>query len=353
MSDAPAIPSSMTYIRLTEYGPAENLVPAEGPVPSPAPGQVLIKVAAAGVNRPDVLQRQGNYPPPAGASDVLGLEVAGTVVKLGDGVERFKVGDSVCALVVSDGYSQYVVAPEPQVLPVPTGLSLQQAAALPETYFTVWSNIFDRGRLKEGETILIHGGSSGIGTTAVQLAKAFGATVIVTAGTDDKCAACKDLGADHAINYQSDAFEDKVSKYTEGRGADVILDMVGGAYVPRNLSALADDGRLVQIAFLDSADISGNFLQLMTRRLTWTGSTLRPRTVDDKGRIAKALEANVWPLLSKGTVRPIIHATYPLEEAAKAHKLMESSSHIGKIMLEVTHPEPGPDEEGDAASAEG
>lgn len=345
MTDSPSIPSTMTYIRLKEYGPAENLVPAEGPVPTPAPGQVLIKVAAAGVNRPDVLQRQGNYPPPNGASDVLGLEVAGTVVKVSDGVDRFGIGDQVCALVVSDGYSQYVVAPEAQVLPVPVGLSLQQAAAVPETYFTVWSNIFDRGRLKEGETILIHGGSSGIGTTAIQLAKAFGATVIVTAGTDDKCAACKELGADHAINYQSDIFEDKVLKYTEGRGADVILDMIGGAYVARDLKALANDGRLVQIAFLDSADISANFLQLMTRRLTWTGSTLRPRSVEDKGRIARALEDNVWPLLSKGTVRPIIHETYPLERAADAHKLMESSSHIGKIMLEVTHPEPEPEED--------
>lgn len=349
MTDTPTLPDTMTYIRLSEAGPAENLQPAEGPVPRPAPDQVLIKVAAAGVNRPDVLQRRGNYPPPAGASDVLGLEASGTVVAVGDEVTRFQVGDSVCALVASDGYSQYVVAPEPQCLPVPVGLSLLQAAALPENYFTVWSNIFDRGRLKEGESILIHGGSSGIGTTAIQLAKAFGAVVFTTAGSDEKCNACKELGADHAINYKTDTFEDVVLEITEGRGVDVILDMVGGSYVPRNLKALANDGRLVQIAYLESAEISANFQQLMTRRLTWTGSTLRPRSVADKGRIAKQLEASVWPLLSNGSVRPIIHSTFPLEQAAKAHALMESSHHIGKIMLEVRHPSTEPEDRDEAA----
>lgn len=329
------LPATMTYIRLTEYGPPDNLVPDEGPVPRPAPGQVLIKVAAAGVNRPDVLQRQGSYPPPPGASDVLGLEVAGTVVAAGDGCRRFAEGDSVCALVASDGYSEYVVAPEPQCLPVPAGFSMVQAAALPETYFTVWTNVFDRGRLTAGESILIHGGSSGIGTTAIQLARAFGATVLTTAGSEDKCAACRDLGAHHAINYRETAFEDAVAEITEGRGVDVILDMVGGSYVPRNLKALAVEGRLVQIAYLETSRISGDFLTLMTRRLTWTGSTLRPRSVEDKGRIAAALEEKVWPMLSAGTVRPVIFKTLPLVAAAEAHALMESSTHIGKIVLEV------------------
>lgn len=327
------LPENMTYVRLTAYGPAENLVPDTAPVPRPGPGEVLIKVAAAGVNRPDVLQRQGNYPPPPGVSDVLGLEVAGTIVACGEGATRFGVGDTVCALVAAGGYAEYCVAPEPQCLPVPRGLSMVEAAALPETFFTVWTNVFERGRLAAGESILVHGGTGGIGTTAIQLAKAFGATVLATAGTDEKCAACRDLGADHAINYRTQRFEDAVRDLTDGRGVDVILDMIGGSYVARNLKALAVEGRLVQIAYLESSHVDADFLPILIRRLTWTGSTLRPRTVDQKAAIARALEEKVWPLLAEGRVKPVIHTTLPLEKAAEAHALMESSAHIGKIML--------------------
>lgn len=332
MSD---LPKTMRYVRLEAYGPAENLVPDTMAVPAPADGEVLIKVSAAGVNRPDVLQRTGAYPPPPGASDVLGLEVAGTVVAVGSGCTRYAVGDAVCALVAAGGYAEYCVAPEPQCLPVPAGLSMVEAACLPENYFTVWTNVFERGNLSAGESILIHGGSSGIGTTALQLAKAFGATALVTVGGADKAKACLELGADHAIDYKRETFEDAVLEKTGGRGVDVILDIIGGSYVPRNIKALAVEGRLVQIAWLESPQVAADFTTLMTRRLTWTGSTLRPRTVAQKGAIAAALEEKVWPLLNAGKIRPIIHQTFPMDQAAKAHALMESSTHIGKIALEI------------------
>lgn len=328
-----ALPAEMSFIRLDGYGPPEVLVPDRMPVPRPGRGEVLIRVAAAGVNRPDVLQRLGGYPPPPGASDVPGLEVAGEVVAVGPEVRRFAVGDRVCALVASGGYAEYCVAPEPQVLPVPRGLSVVEAAGIPETFFTVWTNVFDRGRLQAGESFLVHGGSSGIGTTAIQLAKAFGARVFTTVGNEDKAAFCERLGAERAILYRRQDFVAAVKEATAGRGVDLILCMVGGDYVPRNLEALAVDGRLVQIAWLAGAKITADFTKLMTKRLTWTGSTLRPRSVAEKGQIARALEAKVWPLIEAGEVRPIIHRTFPLARAADAHRLMESSTHIGKILL--------------------
>ena len=328
-----AIPAEMTYVRIERPGPPEVLVPDRMPVPSPRPGEVLIKVAAAGINRPDVLQRQGGYPPPPGASDVPGLEVAGEIVALGEGVERWRPGDRVMAPVTSGGYAEYCAAPAPQVLPVPAGLSMVEAGAVPETYFTVWTNVFDRGRLASGESFLVHGGSSGIGTTAIQLAHAFGATVLATVGGPDKQRACSELGAARAIDYRREDFVEVVRAETGGRGVDLILDMVGGSYVERNLKALAVEGRLVQIAWLEGAKLQANFTQLMLKRLTWTGSTLRPRSVEQKGEIARALEAKVLPLLAQGRVRPLVHATFPLAEAASAHALMESSAHIGKIVL--------------------
>ena len=327
------VPAEMTYIRIDRPGPPEVLVADRMAVPQPGPGEVLIKVAAAGVNRPDVLQRQGGYPPPPGASDVPGLEVAGQVAGLGPGVARWQLGEPVMALVSSGGYAEYCTAPAPQVLPVPAGLSLTEAGAVPETYFTVWTNVFDRGRLAPGESFLVHGGSSGIGTTAIQLAHAFGATVLATVGGPDKQRACSELGAARAIDYRREDFVEVVRAETGGRGVDLILDMVGGSYVERNLKALAVEGRLVQIAWLEGAKVQANFTQLMLKRLTWTGSTLRPRSVEQKGEIARALEAKVLPLLAQGKVRPLVHATFPLAEAAKAHALMESSAHIGKIVL--------------------
>ena len=327
------VPAEMTYIRIDRPGPPEVLVADRMAVPQPGPGEVLIKVAAAGVNRPDVLQRQGGYPPPPGASDVPGLEVAGQVAALGPGGARWQLGEPVMALVSSGGYAEYCTAPAPQVLPVPDGLSLTEAGAVPETYFTVWTNVFDRGRLASGESFLVHGGSSGIGTTAIQLAHAFGATVLATVGGPDKQRACSELGAARAIDYRREDFVEVVRAETGGRGIDVILDMVGGSYVERNLRALAVEGRLVQIAWLEGAKVQANFTQLMLKRLTWTGSTLRPRSVEQKGEIARALEAKVLPLLAQGKVRPLVHATFPLAEAAKAHALMESSAHIGKIVL--------------------
>ena len=327
------VPAEMTYIRIDRPGPPEVLVADRMAVPQPGPGEVLIKVAAAGVNRPDVLQRQGGYPPPPGASDVPGLEVAGQVAALGPGGARWQLGEPVMALVSSGGYAEYCTAPAPQVLPVPDGLSLTEAGAVPETYFTVWTNVFDRGRLASGESFLVHGGSSGIGTTAIQLAHAFGATVLATVGGPDKQRACSELGAARAIDYRREDFVEVVRAETGGRGVDVILDMVGGSYVERNLRALAVEGRLVQIAWLEGAKVQANFTQLMLKRLTWTGSTLRPRSVEQKGEIARALEAKVLPLLAQGKVRPLVHATFPLAEAAKAHALMESSAHIGKIVL--------------------
>jgi len=323
----------MIAIEIREPGGPEVLVPVERPTPSAAAGDVLIKVAAAGVNRPDVLQRRGRYPPPPGASDIPGLEVAGTIAACGDGVTGWQIGDEVCALVAGGGYAEYCVAPAPQCLPVPRGLDLTTAAAIPETFFTVWTNVFDRGRLKSGESILIHGGSSGIGTTAIQLARACGARVYATAGSAEKCAACERLGAERCINYRDADFVAAIKELTGGRGVDVVLDIIGGDYVARNLDVLAVDGRLIQIGVLGGAKAEINVAQIMQRRLVVTGSTLRPRPVADKGIIAAALRDRVWPLIESGDVKPILHATFPLREAAAAHRLMESSAHIGKIVL--------------------
>jgi len=327
------IPETMRYIHLDGFGGPEVLKPATMQVPSPGKGELLIKVAAAGVNRPDVAQRLGQYNPPPGASPVPGLEVAGEVAAKGSGTSRFQIGDQVCALVAGGGYAEYCVAPELQTLPIPPGLSVLEAAGVPETYFTVWTNVFDRGHLAAGETLLIHGGSSGIGTTAIQLASAFGATVYVTAGSAEKCEACLNLGASHAINYRNEDFVEITKSLTDGKGVDLILDMVGGDYVDRNLDALAIEGRLVQIAFLGGAKIEANFLKLMLKRLTWTGSTLRPRSIAQKAEIAHKLEAKVWPLMASGKLKPIIHQTFPLKDAAAAHAAMEASDHIGKLIL--------------------
>ena len=325
----------MTYIRVKEYGPPEVLIPDKAPIPKPKPGEVLIKVAAAGINRPDVLQRMGKYAPPPGASDVLGLEVAGTVAALGDQVTTWKVGDEVCALLSGGGYAEYCVAPAPQCLPLPKGFSMVEGAGVPETFFTVWTNVFERGKLQPGETILIHGGSSGIGTTAIQLAKAFGAKVFTTAGSADKCGFCAKLGADVAINYRTSDFVEEVKKYTDGKGVDLIIDMVGAPYIEKNISLLKVEGRLVQIAFLQQSRATIDFMPVMIKRLTITGSTLRPRSVEQKSQIAQVLKREVWPLLETGKVKPVIHSTFPLIEAATAHRLMESSQHIGKIILTV------------------
>jgi NADPH2:quinone reductase len=322
----------MNAIAITSPGGPEVLRQEKLPVPEPGPGQVLVRVAAAGVNRPDILQRQGGYPPPPGAPSTPGLEIAGTVEAVGDVSLRFKPGDRVCALVPGGGYAEYAVVAEDNALPVPSGLSLVEAAAIPETYFTVWTNVFDRGRLKPGETLLIHGGSSGIGTTAIMLAKAFGSRVIVTAGSDEKCEACLKLGADFAINYRTHDFVEIVKTET-GAGANVILDMVGGPYVQRNISAVAVDGRIVQIAFQQGSKVEVDLLPIMLKRLTFTGSTLRPRSVEAKAEIARALEDKVWPLLAAGRCKPQIYRTFPLAKAAAAHRLMESSEHIGKIVL--------------------
>jgi len=320
-------------IEIAAPGPPEVLRPAVRPVAPPGPGEVLIRVAAAGVNRPDVLQRQGLYPPPPGASDIPGLEVAGEVVAAGDGA-GWRVGDRVCALVAGGGYAEYCLAPGPQCLPVPAGLTLVEAAGIPETFFTVWTNVFERGRLAPGETLLVHGGSSGIGTAAIPLARALGARVLATAGSAEKCAACAALGAERAINYRELDFVAAVKEATGGRGVDVVLDMVGGDYIPRNLECLAVEGRLVLIALPRGAKAEVSFAPVLFRRLTITGSSLRPRTVEQKGAIARALRERVWPLLESGRVRPVIHSRFPLAEAAAAHRLMESGAHIGKIVLE-------------------
>jgi putative PIG3 family NAD(P)H quinone oxidoreductase len=329
------VPDTMQAVAIARPGGPEVLIPETRPVPRPAEGDILLKVAAAGVNRPDVLQRSGSYPPPKGASDLPGLEVAGVVAALGAEAGRYKVGDAVCALTPGGGYAEYVVAPAVQALPVPTGLDLVRAAAIPETFFTVWHNVFQRGGLAEGETLLVHGGSSGIGTTAIMLAKAFGATVIVTAGSAEKCAACQRLGADVAIDYRTQDWVTVAREATGGRGVDVVLDMVGGDYVTKNLDVLALDGRLVQIAFLQGSRLDIDWLRLMTKRLTYTGSTLRPQSVAAKAQIARALEERVWPMLGAGRCLPLVHASFPLAEAAAAHALMESSVHIGKIVLTV------------------
>ena len=327
------IPNQMNFIEIVKPGGWDVLSLATGPLPTPGSGEVLIKVAAAGVNRPDVMQRQGKYNPPPGASPVPGLEVAGTVVALGPDCTKVGLQDNVCALVSGGGYSEYCVAPEIQCLPIPSPVTLIQAAGIPETYFTVWANVFQKGGLKSGETVLIHGGSSGIGTTAIQLAKCFGATVVTTAGSQEKCQVCEQLGATRSINYRQEDFVEVVSELTKGRGVELILDMVGGSYVERNIQALAVEGRLVQIAFLQPSKISIDLMPIMLKRLIFTGSTLRPRTVVQKGAIANELFDKVWPLLESAQVRPIVHKTFPLALAADAHRLMESSAHIGKIIL--------------------
>jgi NADPH:quinone reductase len=330
-----ALPDTITVIEITQPGGPEVLAPARRPLPAPGVGEILIQVAAAGVNRPDVMQRQGQYPPPPGASDIPGLEVAGTVAALGSEIPDWQIGDAVCALVTGGGYAEYCAAPAPQCLPVPRTIDLLSAAGIPETFFTVWTNVFERGRLTAGESLLVHGGSSGIGTTAIQLARVFGARVFATAGSADKCAACERLGAERAINYRAEDFVAVVNGLTEGRGVDVVLDMVGGDYVSRNMAALATDGRLVQIAMLGGSRTTISLVPLLRNRLTFTGSTLRPRTVQEKGRIARALREHVWPLLEEGRVRPVIHRTFPLHDAAEAHRLLESGQHIGKLILTV------------------
>ena len=323
----------MIAVEITAFGGPEVLKAVDRPDPVPASGELLIEVTAAGVNRPDVMQRRGGYAPPPGASDIPGLEVAGTVSAVGPGVEGWTIGDPVCALVAGGGYATRCVAPAPQCLPIPKGLDAIAAAAIPETFFTVWTNVFDRGHLKAGETALIHGGSSGIGTTAIQLAKARGARVFATAGSEDKCRACEELGAERAINYKREDFVRVVMDLTGDRGVDLILDMVGGDYVARNMAALAVEGRLVQIALMAGADGTVDFGRLLRRRLTLTGSTLRPRSVEEKGEIAASLRREVWPLLERGSVRPIVFRTFPLAQASLAHALMESSAHTGKIVL--------------------
>ena len=329
------LPATMQRIGLKTPGGPEMMALEQAPLPTPAPGEVLIHVQAAGVNRPDIQQRKGLYPPPPGASPILGLEVAGSVAALGAGVTSLREGDQVCALVNGGGYASYAVAPATQCLPWPDHYTAIQAAALPETFFTVWVNLFGHGRLREGETALVHGGTSGSGTTAIALAQAFGAHAIATAGSDAKCAACEKLGA-RAINYHSQDFVEEVHRLTEGRGVDVVLDMVAGSYLSRNLHCLARDGRLVVIAVQGgTSDPDFNILPVMLKRLTITGSTLRPRTAAEKGAIAAGLREKVWPLLNEGQCAPLIHATFPLAEAAAAHTLMESGAHIGKIVLTV------------------
>lgn len=325
----------MRAIEITQYGGPEVLQPCERPLPQLKAGEILIKVHAAGINRPDVFQRLGQYPVPPGASDLPGLEVAGEIVDGDLSGSDFKKGDLVCALVQGGGYAEYCAAPLAQCLPVPPGLSMVEAAALPETFFTVWSNVFQRGGLKEGETLLVQGGSSGIGTTAIQVAKALGHRVFATAGSDDKCRACEELGAERAINYKTEDFTAVVKELTEGKGVDVVLDMVGGDYVAREINCLADDGRIVIIALLGGAKANVDLGQVLRRRLTVTGSTLRPRPVAFKAQIARELRETVWPLLAAGTIKPVIHEVFPLEQAAAAHAMMESSAHVGKIVLDV------------------
>ena len=325
----------MRAIEITQPGGPEVLVPVERPRPVAGAEEVLIKVAAAGVNRPDIMQRQGRYTPPPGAPDIPGLEVAGEIVEVGAAVRDWRVGDRVCALVTGGGYAEYCAAPSPQCLPIPRGMDLVHAGAVPETTFTVWTNVFERGRLTRGESILIHGGSSGIGTTAIQLARAFGARVFATAGTAEKCAACEALGAERAFNYRDTDFVAAVREATEGRGVDLILDMVGGDYLQRNIETLAMEGRLVQIGQLAGTKSQINTTPILQRRLTITGSTLRPRSVAQKAAIARAVHEHVWPLFESGAVRVLVHATFPLAAAADAHRMMESSAHTGKLVLVI------------------
>nr|WP_210287013.1 NAD(P)H-quinone oxidoreductase [Ancylobacter tetraedralis] len=329
------LPASMTAIGLPTPGGPEALVPEQRPVPRPGPGEILVKVAAAGVNRPDVMQRKGFYPPPPGASDIPGLEIAGEVVALGEGATGWTLGDKVCALVSGGGYAEYCLADAASALPVPAGLSLLEAAALPETFFTVWTNVFDLAGLKAGENFLVHGGTSGIGTTAIQLAKAFGARVFATAGSAAKCDVCRDLGADVAIDYKTEDFVAVIKEKTGGKGVNVILDMVGGSYIPRNYEAASPQGRIVQIAFMDGSKVQMDFIRLMLKRLSHMGSTLRSRPKAEKAAIAASLREKVWPLIEAGTVKPVLDRSFPLAQASAAHALMETSAHIGKIMLKV------------------
>ena len=328
-----SLPAIMHAVEITAAGKPEVLKPCSRPVPQPRAGEVLIKVAAAGVNRPDVMQRRGHYAPPPGASDLPGLEIAGSIVVLGDGVADWRVGDAVCALVQGGGYAEYCAAPAAQCLPVPNSLTSIEAASLPETFFTVWSNVFDRARLAAGETLLVQGGSSGIGVTAIQMARALGHRVFATAGSAEKCAACVSLGAERAINYKTEDFVAVINEATAGKGVNVILDMVGGSYIARELECLADEGRLAMIAALGGSKAEIDTARIFMRRLTISGSTLRPRSIEFKAAIAARLRATVWPLLESGAIKPVIYKTFPLADAAGAHTLMESSAHIGKIVL--------------------
>ena len=330
-----SLPATMRVVEITQPGKPDVLKPASRALPQPKTGEVLVQVEADGVNRPDVLQRTGHYPVPPGASDIPGLEIAGRVAATGAGVTSWRVGDAVCALVQGGGYAEYCAAPALQCLPIPKGLSAVEAASLPETFFTVWSNVFDRARLAPGESFLVQGGSSGIGVTAIQMVKAFGHAVFATAGSKEKCEACQKLGADRAIDYKTEDFAAVVKEATGGRGVDVILDMVGGDYVDRELKCLADDGRIVLIAFLGGSRANLNLNEILRRRLVVTGSTLRPRPVEFKGAIAAKLREKVWPLVEAGRIRPVIYETFPLDQAARAHELMESGRHIGKIVLVV------------------
>ena len=330
-----SLPLEMSVVEIAAPGGPEQLKLAQRPVPRPGDGEVLVRVAAAGVNRPDVMQRQGRYPPPAGASDLPGLEIAGEIAALGPKVSGLSIGDKVTALLSGGGYASYAVAAAPLCLPLPEGISLVEAAAIPETFFTVWTNLFDRGRCKAGDTVLIHGGTSGIGTTAIQLAAAWGARVFATAGSDDKARACERLGAMRGINYRTQDFVEVMRAETGGNGVDVTLDMVAGSYVARNLEIAALEGRIVMISLIGGARAEVNLGTILTKRLTLTGSTLRSRTVAQKAEVADAVKKNIWPLLAAGRVRPIIHATFPLAEAGEAHRLMESSNHIGKIVLTI------------------
>ena len=330
-----SLPPSMTCIEIAEPGGPEVLRPATRPLPEPAAGEVLVRVAAAGVNRPDINQRRGNYAPPPGITDIPGLEIAGTVVAVGEEAGAWKAGDDVCALVAGGGYAEFCVVPAPQALPLPAGLDMVQAAALPETFFTVWTNLFERAALEAGETLLVHGGSSGIGTAAIQIAERLGVRVMATAGSAEKCAVCESLGAGRAVNYREEDFVAAARAFGGGQGVDVVLDMVGGDYVARNLKALAPEGRLISIAFLGGSEVTVDLLPVMIKRLTITGSTLRPRSIGRKGEIARALEETVWPLIESGRIAPVVDSTFPLADAGDAHRRMESSRHIGKIMLVI------------------
>lgn len=330
-----AEPRQMTAIEVSQPGKPEVLIPARRPVPDPVPGEIRIAVQAAGVNRPDVLQRLGKYNPPPGVTDIPGLEVAGTVDALGEGVEGWRIGDSVCALLAGGGYAEYCVVPAAQCLPIPEGLSMAGAAALPETFFTVWSNVFERGALQPGEALLVHGGTSGIGTTAIQLGAVFGARVFATARGAEKCAACVRLGAERAIDYAEEDFVAAVKEATGGAGVNVVLDIVGGDYVARSIDALAVEGRYVCIGFVRGATANVNFFPVMTKRLVLTGSTLRARPIAYKQAVAEQLKARVWPLVAAGTVKPVVHEVFPLAQAADAHRLMESNQHVGKLVLAV------------------